>query len=127
MFDYNRYEEIVGDVRSANFFYLRSQAEVKGKMFQQALNDLERAISIEPYNATFYLEKGLLCYRVNLLEDGAIALEDAKKLVSDVPDIYYILGCIYAKAGNKALAIENLQKAVSLGHPDAQVKLDEIK
>lgn len=127
VFDYNRYEEIVGDVRSANFFYLRSQAEVKGKMFQQALNDLERAISIEPYNATFYLEKGLLCYRVNLLEDGAIALEDAKKLVSDVPDIYYILGCIYAKAGNKALAIENLQKAVSLGHPDAQVKLDEIK
>ena len=64
---------------------------------------------------------------MNLLEDGAIALEDAKKLVSDVPDIYYILGCIYAKAGNKALAIENLQKAVSLGHPDAQVKLDEIK
>ena len=127
VFDYNRYEEVMGAVPNANFYYMRSQAEVKGKMFQQALNDLERAISIEPGNAAFYLEKGLLCYKVNLLEDGALALEDAKKIVPDAPDVYYIQGCIYFKAGNKALAVENLQKAVSLGHPDAQVKLDEIK
>ena len=127
VFDYNRYEEIMGVVPNANFYYLRSQAEVKGKMFQQALNDLERAILIEPSNVTFYLEKGLLCYRVNLLEDGAIALEDAKKMMPDAPDVHYILGCIYSKSGNKALAVENLKKAVSLGHPGAQVKLDEIK
>ena len=127
VFDYNRYEEVMGAVPNANFYYMRSQAEVKGKMFQQALNDLERAISIEPGNAAFYLEKGLLCYKVNLLEDGVLALEDAKKIVPDAPDVYYIQGCIYFKAGNKALAVENLQKAVSLGHPDAQIRLDEIK
>ena len=127
VFDYNKYEEIMGDVRNANFYYLRSQAEVKGKMFQQALNDLEHAISIEPGNASFYLEKGLLCYRVNMLEEGAVALEEAKVLAPEAPDVYYILGCIYSKSGNRSLATENLQKAVSLGHPDAEVKLNELK
>ena len=127
VFDYNKYEEVVGEVRNANFYYLRSQAEVKGKMFQQALNDLEHAISIEPGNASFYLEKGLLCYRVNMLEEGAAALEEAKVLAPEAPDVYYILGCIYSKSGNKPLATENLQKAVSMGHADAEVKLNELK
>lgn len=127
VFDYNRYEEIMGDVRNANFYYLRSQSEVKGRMYQQALNDLERAISIEPGNPSFYLEKGLLCYKVNMLDEGALALEDAKMLVPDAPDVYYILGCIYSKAGNSRLAVENLQKAQSLGHPDAGAKLNELK
>lgn len=127
VFDYNRYEEIMGEVRNANFYYLRSQSEVKGRMYQQALNDLERAISIEPGNPSFYLEKGLLCYKVNMLDEGALALEDAKALVPDAPDVYYILGCIYSKAGNSRLAVENLQKAQSLGHPDAEAKLNELK
>ena len=127
VFDYNRYEEIMGEVRNANFYYLRSQSEVKGRMYQQALNDLERAISIEPGNPSFYLEKGLLCYKVNMLDEGALALEDAKALVPDAPDVYYILGCIYSKAGNGKLAVENLKKAQSLGHPDAGAKLNELK
>ena len=127
VFDYNRYEEIMGEVRNANFNYLRSQSEVKGRMYQQALNDLERAISIEPGNPSFYLEKGLLCYKVNMLDEGALALEDAKALVPDAPDVYYILGCIYSKAGNNKVAVENLQKAQSLGHPDAEAKLNELK
>lgn len=127
VFDYNKYEEVAGVVPNANFYYLRSQAEVKGKMYQQALNDLERAISIEPGNAALYLEKGILCYKVNLLEDGAAVLEEAKGLVPDVPDVYYILGCIYSKSDNRKLAVENLQKAISLGHPDAETKLNELK
>ena len=126
VFDYNMYENIMDGGLNANFYYLRSQAEVNGKMYQQALNDLEMAISIEPGNATFHLEKGILCYRVGLLEDAAAALESAKGLAADVADIYYLLGCTYLKTGNSRLAEENLQKAVSLQHPDAAKKLKEL-
>lgn len=126
-FDYNMYEEVMGAVPNANFYYMRSQAEAKGKMYQQALNDLERAIAIEPGNAALYLEKGLLCYKVNMLEEGATTLEEAKGIVPDAPDVYYILGCIYLKSGNMNLAVENLNSAVALGHPDAEAKLAEIK
>lgn len=125
--DYNYYEENSAVRLGGTFYYIRSQAEVKCKMYQQALNDLERAISIAPGYALFYFEKGLLCYRLNLLDEGALALEDAKALVPDAPDVYYILGCIYSKAGNSRLAVENLQKAQSLGHPDAEAKLNELK
>ena len=127
VFDYNMYEDITGAMLGANFYYLRYQAEVNGKMYQQALNDLEKAISIDPGNFSFYLDKGILCYRVNMLEEGAETLEMLKSMTQDIPDVYYLLGCIYSKAGKMELAEENLLKAISMNHPDAAVKLEELK
>lgn len=128
VFDYNLLESTVGGAAlNAKFYYARSQDEVKGKMYQQALNDLEMAISLEPANAALYLEKGILCYKVGMLEDGAEALETAKSMAPEASDVYYLLGCIYSKSGNSVKAEENLGKAVSLGHPDAAKRLEELK
>lgn len=125
--DYNFYEENSAARLGGTFYYIRSQAEVKCKMYQQALNDLEKAISIAPDYVLFYFEKGLLCYRLNLLDEAVAALETAKGIDSGSSDIYYLLGCSYSKSGNRSLAEENLNKAISLGHPDAANKLEELK
>lgn len=125
--DYNLYEESVSYSLGSTFYYVRSQAEAKCKMYQQALNDLEKAISITPDYLLYHLEKGVLCYRLNLLEDAATALERVKELDDGMSDVYYILGCVYFKSGNGELAEENLVKAHSLGHPAAAVKLEELK
>ncbi len=125
--DYNYYEENSAVRLGGTFYYIRSQAEVKCKMYQQALNDLERAISIAPGYALFYFEKGLLCYRLNLLDEAVTAFEAAKEIDPESSDIYYLLGCSYSKSGNRSLAEENLNKAISLGHPDAANKLKELK
>ena len=125
VFDYNRYEEILGVVPNADFYLLRSQAEVKAKMYQQALNDLEKAISIVPSNAAPYIEKGMLCYRLGLLEDGVEALDKANELLPDSPNVHYLLGLIYIRMDNKKVACGYLQRAVELGHPDAAAVLAE--
>lgn len=127
IFDYNFYEQNVSYRLGANFYYIRSKAEVNCKMYQQAFNDIEMAISLAPDYTLFYFEKGLLCYRLNMLDEAISALERAKNLAGDVSDIYYLLGCSHSKAGNKAQAEENLQKALSMGHPDAANKLNELK
>lgn len=127
VFDYNLYEEVSGKMLNANFYYLRSQAEVKAKMYQQALNDLEKSISIEPLNVVFYIEKGLLCYRLSLFEEGIEVLESAKEFEPEQPDVHYLLGCIYMKAGKKELAAAALRKAVELEHPDAAARLEELE
>ena len=128
VFDYNKYEEITGSsAMGANFYYLRSLAEVKAKMYQQALNDLEKAISIESSNPSLYVEKGLLCYRLSLFEEGVETLEEALELIPDSPDVHYILGLIYARMDKGSVAEEYFLRAEELGHPDAGIRLKELQ
>lgn len=126
--DFNRYEEAAGgNISNANFFYMRGQAELGGKMYQQALNDFETSIYLDPENPVYYIEKGVLCYRVKLADEGIRALNKAKELAPEVADVYYLLGCLYIGKNETELARENLEKAHSLGHPDALVKLNVLK
>jgi tetratricopeptide (TPR) repeat protein len=126
--DFNRYEEANGgSIANANFYYMRGQAELGGKMYQQALNDFEMSIYLEPENPLYYIEKGVLCYRVRLVDEGIRSLEKAKELAAGAVDVYYLLGCLYAGNGENVLAKENLEKAKELGHPGAEEKLNELK
>lgn len=40
--DFNEYEALMPTSVNDNFYYIRSQAEVEGRMFQQAINDLKK-------------------------------------------------------------------------------------
>lgn len=125
--DYNSYEEAMGERLNATFYYMREQAEVNARMFQQALNDIEMAIYLDAENPLYYIEKGILCYRVKMTDEGLRAIEKAKELSPDSPDVYYLLGCLYMQNSSKANSRANFEKALSLGHPDAKAKLEELK
>ncbi len=124
--DYNRYEEIMGYNQNSDFYYMRFQAELKAKMYQQALNDIDRAIYEDESNVTYYIEKGMLCYRVKYAEEGIRAMLKAKELVPNAPDVYYLLGRLYQQIGESDNAKEALEKAISLGHDDAENQLKTI-
>ena len=117
--DYNRYEELMAGSLGADFYYLREQAELNAKMYQQALNDIDTAIYLDPQNVGYYIEKGLLCYRVKLSDEGIRVLEDAMKIAPSSPDVYYLLGRLYVQKNDSRKALPLLEKAVELGHPDA--------
>ena len=119
VFDYNKYEEIMGGTLGADFYYLREQAELNAKMYQQALNDIDTAIDLDPQNVGYYIEKGLLCYRVKLSDEGIRTLDEALKIAPSVSDIHYLLGRLYMQKDDKTRAVPYLKKAVELGHPSA--------
>lgn len=125
--DMNRYEELVGALLNADFYYMREQAELNGKMYQQALNDIETAIDLSPDNILYHVEKGLLCYRVKLTDEGIRTMLRASELAPDIADVHYILARLYMQKGDNEKAKESLQLAVSLGHADAQVQLESLK
>ncbi len=125
--DYNRYEELAGGGLGDNFYYLRSQAEYNAKMFQQALSDLDTAISLSPLTITYYIEKALLCYRVKLSDEGIRTMLDALSFAPDAPDVFYLLGRLNVQKGDNAAARGYLERAVELGHPDAASALSQIK
>ena len=126
VFDYNRYEEIMSGTLGAEFYYLREQAELSAKMYRQALNDIDTAISLAPQNVGYYIEKGLLCYRVKLFDEGIRVLQEAEQIAPQAPDVHYLLGRLYIQMGEKNKAIVSLKKALELGHPDAETMLGQL-
>ena len=126
VFDYNKYEELIGGPLGAEFYYLRVQAELSAKMYQQALNDIDTAIDLAPNNVAYYIEKGLLCYRVNLADEGIRVMTAAKELAPELPDIHYLLGRLYMLKGDNGAARPCIEKAMQLGHPAAEATLLQI-
>ncbi len=124
--DYNIYENLLNRRVNANFYYMRQQAEYNGKMYRLALADIDIAIGLEPENVLFLLEKGRLCYRVNMIDEALPVLEKAVKLAPDNPDAYYLLARCQMVKGNKAAAKSNLEKAQKLGHPNAAETLKNL-
>ena len=124
--DMNSYEEIVGGMLTADFYYMREQAELNCKMYQQALNDIETAIDLAPGNVLYYLEKGMLCYRVKFTQEGIRTMQKACEIAPEAADAYYLLGRLYMQQGDKEKAKPALEYAVELGHPDAEIQLQSI-
>ena len=124
--DYNIYENLLNGRVNANFYYMRQQAEYNGKMYRLALADIDMAIGLEPENVLFLLEKGRLCYRVNMIDEALVPLEAAVRLAPDNPDAYYLLARCQMAKGNKTAAKANLEKAQKLGHPSAAETLKSL-
>lgn len=117
--DLNEYEKLMQTTVNANFYYLRFQAEVGGRLFQQALNDITQAINMAPEYDLYYAEKASLQVRVALYDD---AIETATKCIEVAPDHsdgYLFLGIAQCLKGQKDEGVKNLKKARELGDSQA--------
>ena len=117
--DLNDCEQLWRSQLSAQFYYVRFQAEVGGRLFQPALNDISKAIEMDSQNEVYYAERASLQVRVGLLDD---AMETARQCISVAPegsDGYLFLGLAQCLKGLKAEGLQNLQKASELGDPQA--------
>lgn len=117
--DYNDYEQLMATTVNDRFYYLRHEAEVKGRLFQQALNDINKAIEMSPSTALYYAEKASLQIRVGLFDDALTTADALVKLDSNNSDGYLFKGLAQCLKGNKAEGVENLKKAQSLGDEQA--------
>ncbi len=126
VYDYIRYENMMGGSLGAEFYYLRAQAEQGAKMYAQALNDYDTAIYLDPQSLAPYIEKGLLCYRVKYSNEGIRVLTEAEALAPESPDVHYLLGRLYMQNGDTEKAMMHLRKAVEFGHPDAETVIGQL-
>ena len=127
VYDYIRYENIMGGILGAEFYYLRAQSELGAKMYAQALDDFDTAIYLDPRNSVYYIEKGLLCYRVKYTDEGIRILTEAEALAPTSPDVHYLLARLYIQKDMAETAIPHLRKALEYGHPDAEAVLGQLE
>ena len=117
--DMNDYEQLMAANVNANFYYIRHQAEIEGRLFQQALNDITQATKMEPKNSFYLAEKASLEVRVGLYDQAAETANEIITLEPDNSDGYLFLGLSQCMKGKKKEGLVNLQKAKELGYPQA--------
>ena len=123
--DYNDYETLMAAQVNANFYFLREQAEFAGHLYQQALNDIRRAVEMAPDELVYRAEKANVELRVGMIDD---AIESAKGCISIAPgesDGYLLLGLAQCVKGLKTEGLKNLEKAKELGNSQAQSLTDK--
>lgn len=125
VFDYTRYEILSNRNVNAEFYYMRHQAEVKGRLYKQALYDITAAIVLNPQEPTYYAEKGSLELKVNLPDEAIKTAELCIKRAPEYASGYLILGLAQITKGNKTEGLSNLNKAKELGDTQAQTLIDK--
>lgn len=123
--DMNDYEQLMAADVNANFYYIRHQAEIEGRLFQQALNDINQAVKIEPKNTFYLAEKASLELRVGQYDEVAETAKEIQALEPDNSDGYLFLGLSQCMKGKKKEGLVNLQKAKELGYPQADQLIEK--
>lgn len=113
--DYNVFHEAVGGDVNALFYFQREQAEMQCRMYQQALNDINKAVELAPEDADFWVEKGSVHLRFNQLDDAVTAFNKAISLNNQYAAAYRLLGYSQAMQKKTKDACANFEKAKQLG------------
>lgn len=125
--DLNEYESLNYGNLNANFYYLRSQAELNGKMYEPAVNDIDKATKLESNNPILWAQKAGTLYAVGLIKE---AIDAARKSISLNPafaDAHRILGVCLIQDNQKEEGVAALKKAHELGDSLAESLINNIK
>lgn len=117
--DLNEYGELMKSQLSDGFYFLRYQAELGGRLFQQALNDINQAITMNPRSELYLAELASLQVRVGLYDDAVSTAQSLITLAPDHSDGYLFLGVALCLKGQKTEGLGHLQRARELGDPQA--------
>jgi tetratricopeptide (TPR) repeat protein len=118
--DYNQYAYLMHNQVSPVFYYERSQIEVNARMYQPALDDINKAIELAPRESLYYMAKAALAVRVSMFDECIEACQTALRLNSTIIDAYRILGYAQFQKGDKTSARTNLDKAAEMGDETAK-------
>ena len=125
--DMNEYEKLMSASINDNFYYIRHQTDIQARLYQQALNDINQAIQMNPQETLYYAEKASLEVRVGLFDDAMATAKECIAIDPDNSDGYLFLGLAQCMKGNKQQGLENLRKAKELGDPQADGLIEKYK
>lgn len=117
--DYNEYEKLMPTEVNDNFYYIREQVEMEGHLYQQALDDIQRAIDKAPTVAVYHAEKSSIEVRVKLFDAAVASARECVRLDPQLSDGHLFLGYALCLKGDKAEGVKSLEEARRLGNEQA--------
>lgn len=118
MLDYDAYHTAVkGEVNDV-FYYYREQAALKARQFQRALDDIVKAIEMNPTDLTYQAEHAVVNLRVGHYEEAIQILNNILKADPKYAEAYRLLGLCQIQLKKTDEACGNFKKAKELGDPN---------
>ena len=119
MLDYDAYHTAVkGEVNDV-FYYYREQAALKARQFQRALDDIAKAIEMNPTDLTYQAEHAVVNLRVGRYEEAIQILNNILRTDPKYGEAYRLLGLCQIQLKKTDEACGNFKKAKELGDPNA--------
>lgn len=116
--DYDAYFEAShGEVNDV-FYYYREQAAFKAKQFQRALDDIAKAIELNPKDLTYRAEQAVVNLRVGRNEEALKTLKEALVIDPKYAEAYRLMGVCQLQLKQNADACASFAKAKELGDPN---------
>ena len=125
--DYNKYDTLMYNRGSDEFYYIKFKCEMRIRQYQQALNDIAHAIVLNRTEPTYYAEMASLQLRVNQLEDAIRTADMCIEIEPDYADPYIVKGIAHGELKQKAEALQALEKAKELGDERAEGLIAKYK
>ena len=123
--DYNEYEKLMPGQLTADFYYLREQTEFAGHLYQQAIDDIKKAVDMAPQEPAYQAEKASVELRVGMIDEAIVSAREAIRLAPEQADGHLLLGLGLCAKNQKQEGLQHLQKAKELGHEQAQSLIDK--
>lgn len=126
--DYNMYDSIMGGrPLYSDFYYQRSQCELQIHQYQQALNDINRAIIVDRGNYLLWAEKASLHLRFKQYEEALRSSETCLLMDDKNTDAIIIKGISLYQLKRKKEGLAELEKAKQLGDERADAYIKKFK
>jgi tetratricopeptide (TPR) repeat protein len=113
--DYNSYYDAVGGRVNDVFYYYREQAALNARQYQTALDDIAKAIELNPSDSSYRVEQAVVNLRVGRYEEASTMLQSVLKNDPNYAEGYRLLGIAQVQLKQNAKACENFHKAKELG------------
>lgn len=113
--DYDSYFKAVNGNVNDVFYYYRVQAALKGRQYQRAIDDIAKAIEINPNEISYKIEQAAIYLRIGRYEQAAALLHEIIKNNPDYAESYRLLGLCQVQEKKMKEACANFNKAKELG------------
>ncbi len=125
MLDYDEYYKAVrGNVNDV-FYYYREQASFQAKQFQRALDDIAKAIELNPKELTYRSELAVVNIRVGRHEEAINVLKGALEIDPDYAEAYRLIGVAQLQLKRNKEACASFAKAKELGDPNVDALIEK--
>ena len=125
MLDYDAYFKAVNGNVNDLFYYYREQAALKAKQYQRALDDLAKAIELNPKDLTYRAELAVVNIRVGRNEDALNVLKAALEVDPKYAEAYRLMGIAQIQMKQKNEACASFAKAKELGDTNVDALIEK--
>ena len=115
MIDYDSYYNAVSGNVNDVFYYYREQASFHARQFQRALDDIVKAIELNPEEVMYHVELGVINLRVGRYEEAINALNKSLTIAPEYAEAYRLIGICQVQLKQNDAACASFAKAKELG------------